>query len=516
MDNTIIMFVVLGFLFTLFGVGIWASREARSVAGYYVAGKKLPSWVIAFSSNATGESAWLLLGLTGMGYAVGIHALWVVVGEAVGVLAAWLWVARPFKAFTDRYEAVTVADFLEGRFRDSRHLLRLMSVFVVLTMVFAYAAAQFTATGKAFNSFFGMNYMTGVVLGGIFAVAYTAVGGFKADAYNDVLQGTLMLLGLIALPIVGIATAGGWGAMLESVRAQDPLLLHPMGNYGITVPGVVSVLGFLAIGIAWLAVPQILARFMSASSQREIVYATPLAVIVVILFDVGAVFGGIAGRAIFPGLADPEAILPTMASELFPPIVTGVFLVIVLAAIMSTIDSLLLLLSSSVVRDLVQKTLNVSASDRTLAMCGRAATVIIGTGALLLALGEVRAVFWFVLFAWSGLAGAFVPPVLCGLFWKRTTLPGALSGMVTGFLVTIAWVLFFKAAFHDLYEMIPGVLAGVVATVLVSLRTRPPEDAVAEFESIRGSIRPPFSRAGSDTSPPVHLPTPGEAVPIGD
>ncbi|NNF25770.1 MAG: sodium/proline symporter, partial [Gemmatimonadetes bacterium] len=350
--------VLAAYFAVLVVIGWWANRDSRSVAGYYVADKKLPSWVIAFSSNTTGESAWLLLGLTGMGYLVGFHALWIVLGEVLGVALAWSYVARPFKEYTDRYDAITVPDYLSDRFLDRTHTLRLLSAVIIFSMVSAYTAAQLTASGKAFSSFLGVSYASGVWIGAVVILAYTTVGGFKAVAYSDLLQGILMFVSLIVLPIAGIRAAGGWGEVTAGIGEMDGNLLLPMGDLGLSTGGLVSALGFAGIGLAFLGAPQLLTRFMSAKDGDQIAEAGVIAVISIIVFDVGAVLTGVAGRFLFPGLEDPETILPVMAGELFPPIVTGIILVVVLAAIMSTVDSLLILASSAVVRDVVQKVLN--------------------------------------------------------------------------------------------------------------------------------------------------------------
>ncbi len=212
----------------------------------------------------------------------------------------------------------------------------------------------------------------------------------------------------------------------------------------------------------------------------------------ILVFDLGAVFAGIAGRALFPGLLDQEAILPMMSMELFPAIFTGVFLVIVLAASMSTVDSLLILASSAVVRDVIQKIFHPDISERRITFFGQLTTVVIGTGAVLFALGEVRLIFWFVLFAWSGLASAITPVVLCSLFWRRTTRAGAIAGMVAGFVTTVIWVIAFKEHVFDLYEMIPGFVAGFGVTIGVSLFTEPPSGAGEEFDSVHRAVGHPF------------------------
>ena len=480
--------VLVVYLLVLLGLGAWGSRSSGSVAGYYVAGKQLPSWVIAFSSTSTGESAWLLLGLTGMGYAVGFHALWVVLGEFLGVLIAWKYVARPFKEYTDRFDSITVPDYLESRFHDAGHVMRVISMVIIVSMVTAYTAAQLTASGKAFGSFLGTSYSMGVWIGAAVILYYTSVGGFKAVAYSDLLQGVLMLVCLAVLPIVGIAAVGGWPQMIAGLRAEDANLLGLMGANGVSISGFVDVAGFIAIGLAFMGSPQLLTRFIAARGHRDIIHGGRIAVFVILGFDIGAVFGGMAGRVLFPGLLDQETILPVMSSELFPALFTGVFLVVVLAAIMSTVDSLLILASSAVVRDIVQQIFRPEVSERQLSLYGRGVTVVIGAVALAAALTGARAIFWFVLFAWSGLASAFTPVVLCSLFWKGTTRAGAVAGMVSGFLAAVLWVLLFKERFFELYEMITGFVVGFAVTIGVSLATSPPEGAAEEMDSVRKAV----------------------------
>jgi sodium/proline symporter len=407
---------------------------------------------------------------------------------------AWVFVARPFKQLTDRYGSITVPDYLEARFLDHHHVLRVLSAVIIFSMVGAYTAAQLTASGKAFGSFLDTSYTTGVLIGAAVILYYTTVGGFKAVAYSDLLQGVLMFACLVTLPIVAIPAAGGWTELMGALHAEDPALLKPMGSLGFTLPGIISAAGFVGIGLAFLGAPQLLTRFISARDQKQIVEGGFIAVICVIGFDVGAVLSGMAGRILFPGLLDPETVLPEMSASLFPAIFTGIFLVVVLAAIMSTVDSLLILASSAVVRDIVQQIFKPQWSEKRLSFYGKLTTVVIGAGAIVMALAEVRMVFWFVLFAWSGLACAFAPVVLCSLFWKRTTRAGAIAGMIGGFVTTVTWVVFFKEGFYDLYEMLPGFAAGFLCTIGVSLMTEPPEGAAEELDAVRAAVGPVFRR----------------------
>jgi sodium/proline symporter len=464
----IVLIVYLGLLATF---AIWSRRETASLKGFYLAGKKLPFWVVAFSTNATGESGWLLLGLTGMGYAVGARAYWVVVGEVVGIALSWWLMSRRLKRLSDDTDSITVPDVLAAKFKDRWHLIRGIGVFVILTMVTVYISAQMVATGKAVDSFTEFNYETGIYLGAAIIIAYTFIGGYKAVSYTDVLQGVLMLAGLIAVPLVAIASAGGWGAISANLNAQDPALLNLFSFTADGISGWVAVIGFLAVGLPFLGVPQLLVRYMSARDDEELKKARWVSVVVMVCFGLGAVTAGIAGRALFPGLEDPETIFPVLSSDLFPPLITGVLLVIVLSAIMSTADSLLLLASSAVVRDTMQHILGSKKSDHRLAVYGKIATLLIGALGVVLAFNLEALVFWLVLFAWSGLGATFGPVTICLLYYKKTTGQGVAAGMLGGFVTSVVWVLWFKEQTYDLYEAVPGFIVGMVVTIVVSAMT---------------------------------------------
>ncbi len=464
----VISAVFVAYLIILAALALWSRKEARTMSGYFIADKKLPPWVVAFSTNATGESGWLLLGLTGMGYAVGVHAYWVVAGEVTGIAAAWLLMSRRLKRMADESGSITVPDVLAARFKDKNHVLRIISTLIILSMVVTYVAAQMVATGKAFSGFTDMTYGTGVVFGAAVIIIYTLVGGYKAVAWTDLIQGLLMLTGLIVVPLVAVSAAGGWDAVLSTLAAEDPSLLSPWGPDGKSVKAFIAVASFLAIGIGFIGVPQLMVRFMSARSEQSLVPAMMISVIVIFLFDIGAVTAGLAGRALFPGLEDPEGILPLLATELFSPLFAGILMVVVLAAIMSTADSLLIMASSAVVRDFLQKIRSSTKTDAQLARYGKIVTLIIGVIGVIFALKESPLIFWFVVFAWNGLGAAFGPPLICALWFPKTTLRGAIIGMLGGFLTTVFWVLFMKPFTYELLEIIPGFIVGMALILFFS------------------------------------------------
>ena len=465
---SVITVIFVLYLVVLAGLALWSRSETHSMSGYFIAGKKLPPWVVAFSTNATGESGWLLLGLTGMGYAVGAQAFWVVAGEVIGIALAWAMLSRRIKHLADETDSITVPDVLAARFNDRAHVLRKISLLIILVMVGAYVAAQMVATGKAFDGFTDLDYSTGVLVGAAVIILYTLVGGYKAVAWTDLVQGVLMLAGLIIVPLIAIDAAGGWAMVVDNLASQDPGLLTAWGPAGKSTAALIGILSFLAVGLPFMGVPQLMVRFMSARSEQSLVPAMAISVVVILLFDVGAVLTGMAGRALFPGLDDPESILPVISTTLLHPVLGGIMMVVVLAAIMSTVDSLLILASSAVVRDYWQQILGSKLSDRALAHRGKLLTVVIGIIGIVFALHQTPVIFWFVLFAWSGLGAAFGPVLLCALWYPGTNLQGAIAGMLGGFLTTVAWVLWLKPHFYELLEVIPGFIVGLALTVIIS------------------------------------------------
>jgi sodium/proline symporter len=449
---SIITTIFVIYLVILAGLALWSRKETHSMSGYFIAGKKLPPWVVAFSTNA--------------------QAFWVVAGEVVGIALAWLLLSRRIKRLSDESDSITVPDVLAARFNDQAHVLRKISLLIILVMVGAYVAAQMVATGKAFDGFTGLDYSTGVLVGAAVIILYTLVGGYKAVAWTDLIQGILMLLGLIIVPLIAIDAAGGWSAVLADLRGQDPGLLTPWGPEGKSTAALVGILSFLAVGLPFMGVPQLMVRFMSARSEKSLVPAMVISVIVILLFDLGAVLTGMAGRALFPGLEDPEGILPLISTQMLHPVLGGIMMVVVLAAIMSTVDSLLILASSAIVRDYWQQVRGSSLSDRALANRGKLVTVVIGVIGIVFALHQTPLIFWFVLFAWSGLGAAFGPVLLCAVWYRDTNLAGAVAGMLGGFLTTVIWVIWLKPHFYDLLEVIPGFIVGLALTVIISKLTK--------------------------------------------
>lgn len=492
------------YLLVLVAIGVIASRRMKDVGDYFAAGKGLGFWVAAFSSRATGESAWLLIGLTGMGAAVGAKALWVVVGEVLGVAGAWLFMCRRFKRLTDRYESITVPDYLESRFGDSSKLLRLISAGALVVFVTIYVSAQIDATGKAFESFLGWDYFVGIAVGFAVVLVYSVAGGFLAVAWSDVFQGTLMFLGLVGLPIVGVITLGGPGEVATRLEAIDPGLLSLAGPEGWSLEGALSVVSLLLIGLGFLGSPQVFVRFLAIRDEDEIPKGATVAITYTLLATGGAVLIGMVGRALLSGPGEPldalgsggEDVLAMSAEALLSPLLIGLFVAIVLSAIMSTVDSLLVLAGSALVRDVHQKVQRPDLPDDALVPKSRAATLTLALIALGIALAVAlstpdRTVFWFVIFGWSGISATFCPTMILSLFWSRMTARGAMAAMIVGF----ACVPLFKflapqlpgvgPLFDALGELPPAFLCSGLAGVVFSLTSAAPAAAADDVAFAR-------------------------------
>ncbi len=469
---------VASYLGVLLLIGILASRRMKNLRDFFAAGKELGFLSAAFSARATGESAWLLLGLTGMGAMVGVRAFWVVLGEVIGVGCAWLFLARRFKRLTDRYDSLTVPDYLESRFRDGSQRLRLVAAGALTVFVTIYVSAQIHATGQTIETFLGWNYYIGAILGFAVVLLYTTAGGLLAVVWSDVFQGTMMVVGLVLLPVVGLIAAGGIEPVLSGLRDQDPALLSLAGSDGWTLIGVAGTLAFLCIGLGFMGSPQVFVRFLALRSEKEIGKGTLVAITWTILADSGAVLIGMVGRHSL-GITG-EDVLPGLVDHLMPALLVGLYIAIVLAATMSTVDSLLVVASSAAVRDYYQKVRHPELTGESLLALSRKATVIIAVVSLLVTLIVAastgrQTVFWYVIFGWSGIAATFCPTVILSLFWRGFTSRGALFAMIAGFFSVplfkfgFPFLPFVGPFFGALEELPPAFLVSGLTGILVSL-----------------------------------------------
>jgi sodium/proline symporter len=498
--------VILAYFAVLLGIGAAASRRVHGLSDYYVGGKNLGYWVVAFSARATGESAWLYLGLTGLGALVGASAFWVVVGEVVGVALAWFFMAKPFKHATDRYGSITIPDYFASRFggdnERSVRWLRLFAASALALFVTIYVSAQIDATGKAFDSFLGWNYHAGALLGFGIVVVYTLSGGFVAVAWSDLFQGILMAVGLTLLPVAAwLVLAPPAGTQLSFAALGDGFT-SLWGPGGPSLGNALVIFSYLAIGLGFLGSPQVFVRFIAIKSEHEIRAGRWVAIAFTILTDGCAVAIGMIGHALLVGVggdfagtlgADGERVLPELVANAFPPLIAGLYVAAVLAASMSTIDSLLLVASSALTRDVYQKLRRPDLLDRALTGLSRRVTLVLAVVALVIALSVSfvspdRTIFWYAIFGWSGIAATFCPALILALFWPRFHVRGALAAMVTGaiciplFKFAVPLIPGWGPVVSQAEELGPSFLISLLAGALATLtaQRRQPDPATVE------------------------------------
>ena len=481
----------LGYLALVVAVGVFSARfSSAGIGEFFVGGRRMGRFVVALSAVVSGRSAWLLLGVTGMAWARGASAVWAVVGYIVVELALFLSYAPRLRRFSEAHDCITLPDFFAERFGDRSGLLRLVLVAIILLFMVSYVAAQFVAGGKAFSASFGVEPLTGVTVTAAIVLAYTVLGGFLAVSLTDMFQAFLMLLALVALPAAAIADRGGLGPLLAELEGLDPTLVDPAAI------GLGVLIGFLGIGLGSPGNPHILVRFMSIRDPGQLRASAVIGTLWNVVMAWGALFAGLAGRVYFPFAealpgGDPENLYPQLAQQHLHPILVGIVIASIFAAIMSTADSQLLVAASSVVRDLYQKVLR---RDRPLpsarlVLLSRLVVVVLVALALLLGLLAEELVFWLVLFAWAGLGAALGPTSVLALYWRGTTRAGVLAGLVTGTATTILWKSI-PALSTRLYELVPAFALSLAATLLVSRLTRPPDDADQMLETLTGRPLP--------------------------
>ena len=472
----------------MLGIGFYAYRTSTGNSEQYIlGGRNLPPAVAALSAGASDMSGWLLLGLPGALYVSGLVEAWIGVGLFVGALVNWIVVAPRLREQTERYDnALTIPEFLGKRFPTLASALRLVSALIIVVFFAVYTASGLVAGGKLFSTAFDGGYQTGVWLTLGIVLAYTVIGGFLAVCLTDFVQGCIMMLALIIMPVVVLYTGdgGGFAQAGQTLSGVEGFTLS-WWNEDMTLIGWLSL---MAWGLGYFGQPHIIVRFMAVRSVAEVSTARNYAMSWMAISLIGAIGVGIFGRAYVERsgitLADPETIFILLAETLFPALITGFLFAALLAAIMSTVSSQLLVSSSSLAEDFYRLLVNKKASDGTIVTVGRIAVVAVGAVAALIAGDPDSEVLGLVSNAWAGFGAAFGPLMILALTWQRMTGIGAVAGLVTGALTVIVWIAMgWNSSFlggPGVYEMIPGFLLAMLAIVVVSLAT----DAKGEFRAI--------------------------------
>jgi sodium/proline symporter len=487
--NILISFVV--YLVGMMAIGWFFYRKTRNLTDYILGGRGLNSWVTSMSAQASDMSGWLLLGLPGYAYLAGFEASWIAIGLCVGTYLNWKFVAKRLRKYTEiAGNSITIPDYFENRFRDNSNILRIVSAFFILVFFLIYTASGFVAGAKLFSTVFQLPYTVGLLIGALVIISYTFLGGFSAVSWTDFIQGTIMFFAVLIVPIIGVFTIGGFGQFNRAVLDTNPQLFNIFTDVNGAGLSWIAILSLLAWGLGYFGQPHILARFMAIKSSSQIKQARHIAMVWVVISLACAVFIGIVGRVYLKTFLEgnaSETVFMQLVNALVHPLPAGVLLAAILAAIMSTADSQLLVTSSAITQDFYKVLLRKSAGPRELLWVGRLAVVLVAAAAFVIALDPDSSVLGLVAYAWGGFGAAFGPLILISLFWKRMTRNGAIAGIVSGGVTVLVWKQLHGGIF-DLYEIAPGFVLSVIVIFVVSLLDRPPHaDIVAEFESVKTS-----------------------------
>ncbi|WP_286303277.1 MULTISPECIES: sodium/proline symporter PutP [Vibrio] len=478
----------IAYLIMMLAIGVIAYKRTSNSTDYFLGGRSLGPWPAALSAGASDMSGWLLLGLPGYAYAAGFEAFWLAGGLLVGTWANWLISAKRLRTYSITTESLTLPEFLSRRFNDNSKLIQTISAFFILLFFLFYTSSGLVAGGKLFETVFGLDYTTAVIIGTVCVVSYTLFGGFLAVSWTDLVQGLLMSAALLIVPIA--AMDGGLGQLSSDLHNINPELLTLWNDAKGEPLSAIAIISLAAWGLGYFGQPHILARFKATRSNKDLVTARRIAVIWTALSMIGAMLVGLVGLIYVtnsgaPKLDDGEKIFMLLVNAMFHPVIAGILLAAILAAIMSTADSQLLVSSSAMAEDLYKQVLKKDATSEEIVRVGRFAVILISLIALFLAMTPDSSVLGLVSYAWAGFGAAFGPAIVLSLYWSRMNRNGALAGIVVGGVTIVLWKQF-TGGWFDVYEIVPGIILSTLSIVIVSLITGEPEDEVkkqhAEFE----------------------------------
>lgn len=476
------LLAIILYFAAMIAIGFYAYRKIHNLNDYMLGGRSLGPAVSALSAGAADMSQWLLMGLPGAIYVAGLVEWWIAIGLTIGAWLNWKIVAPRLRIYTQvSNDSITIPSFFDNRFKENAKILRIVSGLIILVYFTFYVSSGFVASGVFFESSFGYDYHLGLLIVGGVIILYTLVGGFLAVSYTDFVQGTIMFLALISVPIIGVFVNGGLGDNISIVNNFDPNWLSLTKT--LTVAGLIS---SLAWGLGYFGQPHIIVRFMAIRTAKETTRARRIGISWMILTLAGAAATAFVGVGYFQQnpdavLRDPEAVFIQMGQVLFHPFIAGVLLAAVLAAIMSTVSSQLIVTSSALVEDIYKAVYKTDAQDKHYILLGRIAVLVVSIVAAILAWEKSNTILNLVGFAWAGFGASFGPIVLLALYWRKFTSQGALAGMVVGAVTVFIWG---NTALGDyLYEIVPGFLLNLIVSVVVSKLTyKPIPEVEKEFD----------------------------------
>ena len=490
------------YLAILVGIGVWSMKRTSSTEDYFLGGRGLGGWVAALSAQASDMSGWLLMGLPGSIYALGTGQAWIAIGLFAGTVCNWLFISKRLRRYTIvAGNSMTLPEFFENRFHDRKKIILTISSVVIVIFFLVYTASALASGGKLFNAVFGIDYHIALAIGAVVILVYTFLGGFLAVCTTDFVQGMLMLVGLMVVPVA----AGSFidGSFESQITASgiagtynDYMSLFSNGGRPYKF---IDILSQLAWGLGYCGMPHILVRFMAIKSEKEIKKSSAIAIIWCFLSLVAACIIGVLGRAYFGSnvLKDSENVFIEMINSVFNskialPFIGGIFICGILAAIMSTADSQLLVCASSVSKDIYKNIIKPSASDKKVLQISRITVIAVAVIAFIIAWDPESSIMGLVSDAWAGLGSAFGPLVVASLFWKRTNLYGAVAGILSGGITVLVWDYIPLAggktiyAATGIYSLLVGFAVSFAFIVIISLCTKAPgQDIINEFEKAK-------------------------------
>ncbi len=509
-----ILIAMVIYMTAVVAIGILFAKKAnKSSENYFLGGRSLGPWVTAMSAEASDMSGWLLMGLPGVAYWCGLaDAAWTAIGLAIGTYLNWLIVSKRLRRYSVRANnAITLPEFFSNRFREKNKVIMTLAAAFILIFFTVYAASCFVTCGKLFSTLFGVPYIAMMLLGAVFVLAYTLLGGFLAESVSDFMQSIVMIVALTVIVIISTVKAGGIGAVIDNANNIPGFLeffglaspsLNDAGKQiviaGKPIFGAATDYGFLKIcsmlawGLGYFGMPQVLLRFMAIRREDELKRSRRIAMVWVVISLTVAVFIGIVGRQLFPTThltsTDAENIFITLATASLPAILAGFVMAGILAATISSSDSYLLIAASAFAKNVFQGVAKKNATDKQVMLVSRITLLVIALIAVVIALDEKSIIFQIVSFAWAGFGATFGPLMIFSLFWKRTTRAGAIAGMVGGAGMVFLWKLAISrlGGVFAIYELLPAFIFSAICIVVVSLLTPAPSKEIEEdFESVK-------------------------------
>lgn len=503
--NILILATIVAYLALVVFIGFKCSKQNKDTDDFYLGGRKLGPFVTAMSAEASDMSSWLLLGLPGVAYLSGLaDASWTAIGLAVGTYLNWLIVAKKIRRYSIKVDAITVPEFFSKRYRDKKNILQFVAALIIIIFFIPYTGSGFSACGKLFNSLFGVNYHTALIVSAIVIAVYTTLGGFLAASTTDFIQSIVMTIAIIVVFGFGASVAGGWNAVMDNAKELPGYLslvaTHSVADASSKPYSALSIASTMAWGLGYFGMPHILLRFMAARKESELKLSRRIASVWVVISMAVAILIGVVGLGMSNVGAivklegsNSETVLVKIAELLASKgwlctIVAGVILAGVLAATMSTADSQLLAAASSVTEDILSSKFGVKVKAKTQMIIARVAVIAISCIGIFVAWNPDSSVFKIVSFAWAGFGATFGPVVLLALFWKRSNFQGAAAGMVAGAVMVFVWkfVIAKLGGVFAIYELLPAFIVAIIVNVVVSLLTKAPsEDMIKEFEEVK-------------------------------